>query len=189
MQIQRGNTHFGIGDIAIDLSRSAVVDYTHFTYIFGIGFFTRKPRPADSFLKIFDPLTPASWIGFLLSTLIVGAVIIFIVRVHPLLKHDPIVASTSVSSFNLQVINFLSFAVVLLQAGKILHGLFFVLVQPFSVGHQSWVTNVVKTQPGAYCISVWFVAVTFFNFFYFSTLRASLMAIPYNKPMDTVKGI
>ena len=55
--------------------------------------------------------------------------------------------------------------------------------------NDSWVNPIRKTLSGRVVLVAWLIAVTFFHFFYSSTLRATLLAVAYNKPVDTVKGL
>lgn len=45
-----------------------------------------------------------------------------------------------------------------------------------------------KTVAGSLAIATWLIAISFFVFFYEATLRATLMAIQYQSPINTVQG-
>ena len=97
-QVQKGRSQFGIGNLAVSAARWKVVDYTHFTYIYPISLLTRKPRPAEPFLKILDPLTPGSWMSFLVSSFLVTAGTVLIIKINPFLKEDKKVSTVPVRS-------------------------------------------------------------------------------------------
>ena len=58
--------------MAISSERLNFVDYTHFTYLFTIGFIVAKPKPIDPVLKVLEPIDISAWIGFFLASLAVG---------------------------------------------------------------------------------------------------------------------
>ncbi len=62
------------------------------------------------------------------------------------------------------------------------------LVQPPGIGEKTSTLKIKRTFSGRVSIGTWLVGVTFFNFFYEATLRASLLAVRYEKTLDTIKG-
>ena len=170
-------------------ARQKAVDYTHFTYIYDVSLFLKKPEPSEPFLKILDPLSLPSWMSFLISTLIVSFGAVVLLKSQPDLRKNAVVMSTTVMQSSCPCFsNVVDIRNPKFQIDKVVFSLFFMLVQPHSLGHKSWINLMNKTTSGALSLSVWFIAVTFFNFFYISNLRASLLLVTYPKPIDTVQG-
>lgn len=74
------------------------------------------------------------------------------------------------------------------QVLRSLTGPILMLIQACHFGGKPIYTRIRGTYAGALAIMGWLFVGTFFNFFYDATLRATLLAVQYKKPIQTIEG-
>ncbi len=65
---------------------------------------------------------------------------------------------------------------------------FVMLIQSLNLDKTRWFLKSKQSRAGSVNVIVWLLAVVSFTHFYDATLRATLLAIRYTKPLDTVEG-
>jgi hypothetical protein len=128
---------------------------------------TRKPRPQSSLVGIVNPLSDSVWLWFTAAILTISLVLTMHSKVHNRLSH---LSHMQTKSRQVPLENFVLYPL----AG---------IRQPFPF---PWLHESIS---GKSTLLLWGLIHFFFVSFYNSTLRASLIAIEYEKPAKTLQDV
>ena len=161
----------GTGHVSITHDRYQVVDYSIPTYLVEYSHFALKPKVLDPFENIVMPFQNSVWMITAATVVLMGSCLLIIYRVYDTLSEDdllpfPLLTIKNPADFILLPLS------MLVQQDRL-----------------KWFKFAYKTSAGSMTVLLWSLGGLVLMLSYVSNLRASLIAIAYEKPVDTVQDI
>ena len=169
--VQAGDSWLGLGHVSIVHDRYQVIDYSIPTYLVEYGHFSRKPMPISNNLNALKAFDWYIWAALIVTLALIAAAFYFIYRMFE----------------KLAMVAKLPF-----ELNKVGHSVDFVLLPTSMLVSQEnvrWFNKSSRASSGSILVIFWAMCCLILHFAYKQNLLSSLVAVEYEKPVDTVQDI
>lgn len=166
--VEQGVSSLGIGHVSITLDRYQIIDYTEPTYFVEYANLSPKPKVLNKYANVVAPFSPLVWLCLVGCIAAIGLTML----IH-LMGYSKIPFFKTLIQKPESAIDYLIIPMSMLVTQD----------------RMSWFHQLDRSSSGAFLVLLWSMCALTLNLAYLSNLRASLIAVAYEKPIDTDQQI
>ncbi|TRY72119.1 hypothetical protein TCAL_00277 [Tigriopus californicus] len=166
--VQQGASSLGIGHVSITSDRYQIIDYTEPTYFVEYAQLSPKPKVLNKYANIVAPFSPLVWLCLVGCVAAMGLTMFIHLKGYDQMPF---------------------FATLIRKPQSAIDYMIIPMSMLVTQERMNWFHQLDRSSSGALLVLVWSMCALTLNLAYLSNLRASLIAVAYEKPIDTDQQI